>query len=202
MQDAPHTTTATNLWRIPKAFRILLSFAIVFLTILLGPAQPASACSCVGFDAAIEMDDAALVFTGQVVDEQSAAGLFGDEQVALLFDIDQVFKGDVLPQVVVNGPTDIGAGCGIGFRGPTAVLAYSDGQTLSSSSCSSSALDAATLDLLIAKYGPGEEAAPLESPGLFGDAGFPVVVVAGALAFAGALAAGIFVVARGQATEQ
>lgn len=83
-----------------------------------------------------------------------------------------------------------------------AVLAYSDGQTLSSSSCSSSALDAATLDLLIAKYGPGEEAAPLESPGLFGDAGFPVVVVAGALAFAGALAVGIFVVTRGQATEQ
>ncbi len=202
MQDAPHTTTATNSWKAPKILRILLAAAIVFLTTWLGPAQPASACSCVGFDAAIEMDDSALVFTGHVVDEQAAAGLFGDEQTALLFDVDQVFKGAVLPQVVVNAPADVGAGCGIGVRGPMAVLAYSDGQSLSSSSCSSSSLDAATLDLLVSKYGPGEEAAPLESSELFGDAGFPVVIVAGALAFAGVLAAAIFVVARGQTSEQ
>lgn len=202
MQVAPRTTTATSRWTVPKLPRILLAFAIVFLTTLLGPAEPASACSCVGFDEAIEMDDAALVFTGQVIDEQTVAGLFDGEQTALLFDIDQVFKGDVLPQVVVNGPSDVGAGCGIGFRGPMVVLAYSDGQTLSSSSCSSSSLDAGTLDLVIAQYGPGEEAAPLESSELFGDAGFPFLLIAGALAFAGALAAGIFVVVRGQTSEQ
>ena len=201
MRDTPLTTTALHR-QVLRALRILLAFAIVFLTTLLGPAAPASACSCVGFDAAIEMDDAALVFTGQVVDDQTAVGLFGEEQIALLFDIDEVFKGDVLPQVLVNGPADVGAGCGIGFRGPMAVLAYSDGQSLSSSSCSSSALDATTLDLLIAKYGPGQQAAPPETSELLGDAGFPVLVVAGALAFAGALAAGIFVVVRGQTSEQ
>ncbi|NNF53513.1 MAG: hypothetical protein HKN03_03620 [Acidimicrobiales bacterium] len=202
MQDTPVPIATTRFQGVPNTLRILLSFAVVCLTVMLGPAKPASACSCVSFDAAIGMDDAALVFTGQVVDEQSAVGLFGEEQTALLFDVDQVFKGDVLPQVVVNAPTDVGAGCGIGVRGPMAVLAYSDGQSLSSSSCSSASLDATTLDLLVSQYGPGEAAPTLESPGLLDESGIPGLWVAGALAFVAALVAGIFVAVRGQTSEQ
>ena len=180
----------------PPIMLALLSLLIGLLATLLGPAAPAGACSCIGIDEALEMQDAAVVFTGTVIDEEPKGEVFGADGVSLLFDVDQVFKGSPGGQVLVDTPAGGSAGCGVSDRGPMVVLAYSDGESLSTSLCSTASESAEITRTLTAIYGPSTEAAPATTRDINGGGGFPVAAGIGIALFAIALLGGVAAVAR------
>lgn len=174
--------------------RIVVITIVAMAVTIAGPATPASACSCVPFEDVLQMNLPAAAFIGEVIDEGGVvADGFGGAQVALLYEVETVYHGDVPSQVVVRTSADTGGGCGLSFRGRTAVLAYiEDGEALSTSICSAVPLDQndqGTQALLEQAFGPGTSPTPVEGVGLGStDRGLPVGLLVGAGVFALALA--------------
>ncbi len=111
---------------------------------------------------------------GEVVEEDRLDGNgLGEVDIALLYDVESVYRGEIAERVIVHTTDDVGAGCGLGFRGRTAVLAYLDGGHLVTNSCSAMPLldeGDATLALLDETFG----AAGSPSPSAPSDDGPPV----------------------------
>lgn len=182
----------------------LAAVAVVAMTVVT-PASPAGACSCLAFEDAVEMSDPAAAFIGTVVDEQPlVSGGIGETQVALLYEVEKVFHGDVPSQVVVRTPADSAAGCGLGFRGRTAVLAFVEGgDALTTSSCSAMPADAADVAveaLLEETFGSARSPEPVDGVTLAGgDTGLPLGYLIGAGAFVLVLAGSAVMMLRRQA---
>ena len=92
---------------------------VAFGAFAFGTSQRASACSCVGFtdDEALENADAA--FTGALVEiiTPAADTYSSTDPERFVFDVDEVFKGDVFARQSVVTARD-GASCGLEISGP------------------------------------------------------------------------------------
>lgn len=162
---------------------------VVIATIALFPAAPAGACSCLAFEDALRATNPSAAFVGEVVDEQPiGSDGFAAAQVALLYDVEKVYHGDVPGQIVVRTSADSGAGCGLAFRGRTAVLAYMEnGEGLTTSICSAVPVDRddVTVEgLLEETFGPGTAPTPVDGVEFAGeDTDLPWGYLIGAGAF-------------------
>lgn len=120
--------------------------------------SPAQACSCQVPDTAQAARQADVVFTGRVLDQERA-----DRQVALAFEVDRIYRGEVGSQTVeVATPTDT---CGLRLTDDQSYVVFAvDGrQGLVSEQCyGTSRADRGAVRELERVLGPGERYQPPE----------------------------------------
>jgi hypothetical protein len=180
-----------------KVRRVLassLGLLVMSTLLVIGAGAPASACSCMDFESVVRTGDHIAVFVGEVIEEDRLDGN-GLGDLALVYEVESVYRGEIAERVIVHTTGDVGAGCGLGFRGRTAVLAYLDGGHLVTNSCSAMPLleeGGATLALLDETFG----AAGSPSPSAPSDDGPPVGLLVGVPVFAGLLLLGIVLMLR------
>lgn len=115
----------------------LLALILLGAGALLGVrAEPAAACSCVGFTPQQAYDRAQAVFAGSLVEIEPAPPGFSGAIRTLRFTVDRVYKGNVDRQVVVR-TAESSASCGLGLEalGPYVIFATGRGDTFSSTLC-------------------------------------------------------------------
>ncbi len=140
--------------------RCLAAALVATMAVVVGGASPAAACSCIGFQDAVEAgQDFGAVFVGSVIDQREAgSSQFGEQELELVFAVDALYQGELTNRALVYSHEDNGANCGYSGGGEVAVLAYVDSsQRLRTDGCSVMNVDAggSTVDILEARFGTG-----------------------------------------------
>lgn len=139
--------------------RLLTALALLVGGLLLVPAGPAAACSCVSDQPDELATNASVAFTGVLLQQRA-----DDEDVAHRFRVQTVHAGDVHRTQDVVTPNGGSASCGIEWEtgADMVVLGYVDeGGRVAANLCTGSAVrDDATYDAVIEALGPGAEPLP------------------------------------------
>ena len=98
--------------------------AMVVAVTVVATANTAHACSCVERELAEYADDISVAFSGSQLD-RTVHSEVGDNGVALVFDVDRVYKGEAGPLIEVRTHAQ-GSACGIDMdgRGTVGVVAH------------------------------------------------------------------------------
>jgi len=94
-------------------------FAVLAVATVIGTAEPAAACTCVGRSDTEALEAADAVFSGEVTSAQVSAL----EPQRYVFDVDLVYKGVVGSRQTVVSPQGGGA-CGLDLVGPGPFLVF------------------------------------------------------------------------------
>lgn len=92
---------------------LLLGLAAIWL-----PASRAYACECSDASDAEHIDQADVIFTGQIVGDEADT-----RQRTLTFAVDRVYKGDAVGRQVIRTERD-GAACGLEIAGPGSFVVF------------------------------------------------------------------------------
>lgn len=182
-----------------RLLRVLLAALTGAVALVVLPAAPSSACSCVQGTPQEYVDSADVVVLGTVTDRQGPPlrpVMSSGDPATYTVQVEQVFKGDVPPTAYVLS-ADSGASCGLeGVEegGRYVVFADRSGGELWASLCGGTApADPRLLDEVVAASGPPQAPDPRAEPTIRPTAGAGLalpVAVAGGLALvllAGAL---------------
>ena len=136
--------------------RLFGALALVLVGLVLLPAAPASACSCVTDRPEQYLAQADFAFSGVLRSQRS-----DDDNIAQRFVVEAVSKGEVHRTQDVVTPNLDRAGCGIGWEAGAelVVLGYVDEEgRLASNLCSGSAASTdPSYDAMVAALGTGSE---------------------------------------------
>jgi len=186
--------------------RVLAPIVVAVLasvSMVLGTATPAAACSCIGFEESIRnLDEFSAVFIGTVIEERDGGATpWGDREVELVFDVDTLFAGDLTDRALLFSTAPNGSNCGFAGTARVAVIGYIDQeQRLATNGCSVATPDAAVTDLLVERFGQGTDPRPAQaspSPGPSQRDGLPWTAIALGGAFAAVLATTFTLILRG-----
>ena len=186
---------------------ISLAVAVtVFAVVTLASTAPAAACNCASFSDQDALDNADVVFRGELVEIRTPPGdaYSSADPERFVFDVDRVYKGDARAQQSVVTARE-GASCGLELSGSGPFLVFArtevefglDGEEgeLFSNLCSGSrALDGVAVPDFL---GPGEPAvAGASAIGSPDEGDSPVVPIVVGVAVVLALAGGFRVLRR------
>lgn len=129
----------------PMIRRSVLLLALTILATV-APMATAQACSCMAPDPARFLAESDFVFAGSLIErpeEAGAIGEFGGENVAYLFEVDAVYKGDLRDATVQVWSASNGAACGfeMPLAEPVAIAVSLSGGQLTSGLCSTFAVE-------------------------------------------------------------
>jgi hypothetical protein len=122
--------------------RALLAGLLLTGVLVLGGASAAHACTCAPVRPNEQLDEAALVFTGTVVDVDETA--YWRNTTWYRFAVDQVFKGDSAREVELRTAAS-GSSCGFEFEDDRRYLVYASAHrgALTTGLCSNNLIDPA-----------------------------------------------------------